>query len=953
MPAPLALWHADETAWNGTAGEVVDSSGNGYNAVAIGGPTTAGASPALAGSPGTCNYGSFNGSTQYIQLPPNLGHLGNKFTITAWIRPTAAAYGRIFWDDYNYNGFALSFADPGGTRVRFYSRTSSSTYDGADSQVSLALNQWYFVAAVMDTVNAKTMTLLIFNSSGALIDSRSTAKTSFSPGSGPYATIGGNANGSVEGPSIRFPGNIDEVTLYSSALSTAQVTTLALATHACANAPPDHYAVSSAGSAVNCTPAPVTVIAHTSAHAALATTDTIALGTSTGHGDWSLTAGGGAFTAGASNGGAATYQYSAADGGTAVFALRDTVAETVTVNVVDGAVTAKSGTALASEDSPITFAAAGFRFTNGGNAATAIGLQRSGVTSTQSLALQAVRTDTNTGACINVFPSGATVNVSLAYQCNDPTSCIAGQSLILTNNGVSTSLASNPASGLSAYSTVPLKFNTANAEAPFTLNYSDTGQITLAARYVLGLGNGAGPGNTLTGAGQFVVQPYTLQLSNIKATAGGAVNPAASSAAGAVFIAAGQPFTATVSAGNLQGNATPNFGRETSPAAVTLASTLILPAVGHNPAPAGGFAGYSNGSSTGTAFSWAEVGIITLTPGIADYLGSGAVTGTTSGNVGRFVPNAFAVAVNTPVFGTACGAGAFTYVGQPFTYTVAPVITATAQSLGGATTQNYTGPLMRMNNGSLTGRNYTPTPASPALVLSGLPATAVDPAIVDLGGGQVTLTFGAGSGLSYARGGAIAPFNANIALSENVIDQDGVSAANPVSFGAGAGIAFSTGAAQLYGRLAIRNALGSELLDLPMPLSTQYYLSSSQGFVANSGDSCTVAPALSFSGYQQNLGAGETCVRDGGNPGASGLGCAAPAAAGSRYNSSAAAGNFNLNLAAPGSGNSGAVTVTATAPGYLQYLWSAGAGVNSNPAGLATFGLFPGSASRVYQREVY
>lgn len=63
----------------------------------------------------------------------------------------------------------------------------------------------------------------------------------------------------------------------------------------------------------------------------------------------------------------------------------------------------------------------------------------------------------------------------------------------------------------------------------------------------------------------------------------------------------------------------------------------------------------------------------------------------------------------------------------------------------------------------------------------------------------------------------------------------------------------------------------------------------------------------------------------------------------------AAAGNFNLILAAPGAGDSGALSVTATAPGWLQYNW----GSSQNPSGMATFGVFPGPASRVHQREVY
>ena len=138
-----------------------------------------------------------------------------------------------------------------------------------------------------------------------------------------------------------------------------------------------------------------------------------------------------------------------------------------------------------------------------------------------------------------------------------------------------------------------------------------------------------------------------------------------------------------------------------------------------------------------------------------------------------------------------------------------------------------------------------------------------------------------------------------------------------------------------------------------MTLTTEYYLSSTLGFTTNTSDSCTVAPTLAFSGYQANLSAGETCVRDSGSPGASSVGCAVAAAASVRYRASALAGDFNLWLAAPGSGNNGAVTVTAATPAWLKYLWSASSGVASNPAGMVSFGLFPGPTSRIYQREVY
>jgi hypothetical protein len=561
-----------------------------------------------------------------------------------------------------------------------------------------------------------------------------------------------------------------------------------------------------------------------------------------------------------------------------------------------------------------------------------------------------------------VFASGATVSIGLALQCNNPTSCIAGQTFTVTNNGATTALAANPNSGISTYTSVPLKFSTANAEAPIAINYSDVGQVTLAARYNIPLQSGTGSGNLMTGTSQFVVQPYTLKLSGVACTTYGpgtcasslpapGANPGATSAGGPAFIPAGAPFKATVTALNANNAATPNFGLETTPAVVTLTANLVAPAGGDAALlnNASSFGAFSGGAGTGTRFNWPEVGIITLTPSIGSYLSSGTVTGTTSGAVGRFIPASFGIALKTPVIGTGCSAGSFSYVGQPLTFTVAPVATATALNTSLAPTLNYTGAFMKLSNSTLTGRTYTPTPASPALDLSGLPATSVDPAIADLGAGQASLTFSAGSGIAYVRGTPIAPFNANIALSINVIDADGVSAANPVTFGANGGMPFSTSSTQYFGRMALRDSVGSELLNLPLPLTTQYYLNSTVGFTSNTADSCTGAPALAFSGYQLNLSAGKTCVLDTGKPGLSGQGCAAPAALAAQYLPTAVAGNFNLTLAAPGAGNNGALTVTASAPSWLQY--PQGAGVN--PYAVGTFGVFAAPASRVYQREVY
>ena len=101
-----------------------------------------------------------------------------------------------------------------------------------------------------------------------------------------------------------------------------------------------------------------------------------------------------------------------------------------------------------------------------------------------------MRSDTKTGGCTTAFASGTTANVSLGFQCSNPQSCIAGQTLTVTNNGATTAIAANSAAGVTSYTAVPMKFSTANAEAPFSLTYSDVGQITLYAKYNIPLASG-------------------------------------------------------------------------------------------------------------------------------------------------------------------------------------------------------------------------------------------------------------------------------------------------------------------------------------------------------------------------------------------------------------------------------------------------------------------------------
>ncbi len=316
-------------------------------------------------------------------------------------------------------------------------------------------------------------------------------------------------------------------------------------------------------------------------------------------------------------------------------------------------------------------------------------------------------------------------------------------------------------------------------------------------------------------------------------------------------------------------------------------------------------------------------------------------------NVGRFVPDHFAVALNPPLLQTACSAGGFTYTGQTFGYLTAPVITVTAQDASNTPTTFYDGNWWRITNASATGKTYAAVTGT--LDTSGI--TGTDPVIASSGLGVGTLTFGSGTGLLFTRTVPADPFDANISLSINVIDADGIAATtNPVMFG---GVPFNSGAAVRYGRVRLRTAVGSELVDLPVTMTAEYYAGAGTGFIVNTGDTCTTNVSLAFSGYTKTLSAGETCVRDSGSPGNSATGCAAAAPIAQRFNEPPVLGDFNLRLAAPGAGNSGSVLINGTVPSWLRYDWNTATPLDENPSGQATFGIFGGETRQIYTREIY
>jgi len=336
-------------------------------------------------------------------------------------------------------------------------------------------------------------------------------------------------------------------------------------------------------------------------------------------------------------------------------------------------------------------------------------------------------------------------------------------------------------------------------------------------------------------------------------------------------------------------------------------------------------------------------------------------------NVGRFYPARFAVADagftlrNGPSAAWTC---AFTYLDQPFAYAGSPTLTLTARNLAGVTTANYGGGFWKLAGPWLSARGYTSTAATTAA----LDAPAIG--VVTLSGDAVldgvgTLTI-AGETFGYLRAAApVAPFAAQITLTvpgADLTDADGV-CYDPLNPGcntndgdtaAAYSVAGIGGAALRFGRLAVGNASGSELLDLALPMQAQYF--DGAGFALNTLDTNTVAP-----GCSSVSAAFIDLVNDVADPppGTATIAVGAATTTASVANAPLVAGDAGLAFSAPGAGNTGFADLGfdlsagggGAAQPWLQYDWDGDGVHDNNPVARATFGVYSGSPFLIHLRE--
>lgn len=959
LAAKSAEYRFDEGAWTGAAGEVKDTSGGSLNATKLGAVASV-----TAGK--LCRGGSFTANTLNTTMdaiatpivPVSQGAMSFWYkSNNAWnsadamlFDATTVAARPFFLMKRSTGALRLVVTDSAGT-VRTAETTTAYTF---------AANTWKHIAVSWSLHPGTNQTVLQIMLDGVLVNTltltpfRTTTSGTMAVLSTLY--IGDNRTSGIT-PSTGSPnganGTIDEVYVYPLEINATQAAAdMALTRPVCTTL--DHFHIVHGGSQVSCggAVANVTIEAHDVNHAlfTLAGT-TMNLSTSTAHGTWSaVTAINPVINLAPGNVGNATYTFS--NESTVVLGLSNTIAETLNINLSSGGITELSGAAascVASDytfgttcDSNLDFAQAAFRFVD--SAGNPIASQIAGTTSA-TYYLQAVKNTcitpgVCTGVCSSVFPSGTSVNIGLASECNNPTACQAGQQVTFaTPSPVTTgALATNNNGTISAttgtYTTRAVIFNAIapnpTPAVPFTFNYSDVGRINLWARYPA-----TGVATMTNSSGAFVVAPHHFSLSGITASP----------------IKAGNNFAATVTAYNGLAipTATPNFGKETVPENATLTFSKCKPTgtSSFNGTFSGSVGTFASGAATANNLNWSEVGngdlIATLTSG--SYLGSAltatgntgtggiACNGSNAGNVGTFVPDHFDTVVTGPM---ACPSplictlpvSSMVYSGQAFTTNVI------ARNAAGVTTQNYDGTV-----------NTSPNFAKAVTLTAwdGLGSTttqnppAVTPGSITSGGTIALTAFNKGATISPGTPGAPTYTFGTIPTSPTDIF---IRAANvdATSLRVPANTSVEGGVKVASGRIKIANAHGSELLQLPIQVVAQYWNGSN--YVTSSTDSVTIINATTVnSGNWTNLTPSNWQKQPASSTWAAGATSVVPTTATVMLLS----GVGGFKLAAPGFNKTGSVDFLVNAPVYLSTITKA----------RATFGVYKGSKEFIYMRENY
>jgi len=707
----------------------------------------------------------------------------------------------------------------------------------------------------------------------------------------------------------------------------------------------DHFQINHSGQGINCEASSITIRAIDGAGSVLTSyTGTIDLSTSSNHGDWTNFSGSGAFTAIGSNAGTAQYEFVASDNGEVTLNLLNTHAETVSINVIDGAgITEQSNSATGADDPNLIFALSGFKFIYGnGSAPTTeiIPVQTSGRPLNQSLAYQplkirAITTDLDTGVCTGLFTNNQ--SVELALECNDPSNCNSSTASQFSVDG--SNLEKNANNNVSNYSPFTLTFSSNSTADLNNSIYSDAGIVTLHARYQQ-------PGDNIVGSSQ----PITFMPAGFCTTTTDSDYECAGPSSGTEywncsrFKKAGENFALTVNAQGWRSDADTdmcdnNFVLPNFNSTVNLTSSVLSPTGGDSGTLSLNNVSLSSGLYSGNVY-WSEVGVLNIIAGGNSYLFN-TLPSNTSHEFGRFYPNDFLI--SNPVQGSFINSNTdFSYIGEldlsgdgGIQYNVPPSFDFVARNVQGATVKNYLQGSFNKNPAPVTGVSSSIMGADGINALT-VTASFSNPSLSYDGANSLyTATLNVADHYVYDRdaNGLIAPFNNDISLDiNNVLDSDGVSSANTITLN-------PVGGEIRFGRLFIHNAYGPETSAVEQVWQTEFYDGTT--FVLNTLDSGTVYDLVNVN---------TITVTDVGNS-SDPLLTTDSSISGELANSgNFSSGRLNAIWSATVAQRYGTLNFIYTAPTWLTYDW-AGTGF-VDPDANVSFGQYRGIDKIIYWKEI-
>ncbi|MGM9515195.1 DUF6701 domain-containing protein [Roseateles sp. DB2] len=963
----VADYHFDECSYNGSAGEARDSRGS-YHA------TSSGARPSTAAGGVVGRYLNTNALNTYLTTGSKVP-LSGAYTISTWyltpfaIDNTNNIHSLAALEPVSGNciGDFLYTRDNDAYRWRVYTNASGPSIG---SQVLNLASGWHHIALVGSGSN----TLLYLDGSY-----RETLGQRINSASSSYGLryIGSSCD-SLAQQAFRAP--LDEFMVFNTALSASDISTLytyqragknwdgtARNLNSCVPAAAS-FVISGTGSASTCTPQQLTItVKDASGNTITGYTGTITLRSSSGMGTWakgSSPTPGGNLTAGANNG-QASYTFVSGDAGVAKFTLSHSAARDLTVLVTDtGNLANTSSATIQFRDNAFVWSEDLFNKVSGSWLAVA---GRS-----HDMKLTLWKKDPTTGTCS--VANDYTGNRNLKLWRTDS----GGP---WTAPSVASPALSIPAAKPGS-SNITLSFSA--GVSSFNLGTTDVGQYALSVADE----TGTYASNAISGtASPLTVRPFAIVISGIKM--GSTNNPNGSAATEAVFGAAGADFSATVAAyrwsstadtlepGDATG-ATLNDGvpdATASFAAITaggiapgFAATVTLQAASGSPALGSlnnGSIAVTGGTKTVNNLQYTEVGGFQFEKNnvLSNYLGTVSMggyffnaAGGQNTTVGRFIPASFAVSngkVDHRSTAACSPTSSFSYLGENFQLT----FDLEARNALGGKTLNYTGDYAKLNLAAPA--NLGPAGiAGSTLFRTGDRLTAVSSSGTWASGKAEAVTLVLNAARATGAGGASSPdgpFTASFGIlpsdgevsGVNLPDLDTDFPANGKDRGLVATVALR------YGRLRLQNAIGSQHRTLSLPLQAQFWDGSV--YQLNTLDSCTriTSSQISFGNYRKTMTSTDASVLN--SPITLSQGRALITLAKPGTNRS---GSYDLALALGSSATDASCLSWTPSPAassganlsHLRWPWC-GTAADKDPSARASFGLYTGTDSIIYQRE--